>query len=115
MAHIPTMTRGDTQPDLAVTISDTRASADFSVLVASDCRIQVERDGILIVDSPATAITIAADNKSAIVSRPWGVGETDIAGRLWVQVEVNWPGAKPQTFPDDGPLRLDIGRAPGDP
>lgn len=115
MVHIPMMTRGDVEPPLAVTISDSRAAADFSVLTASDCRIQVEHDGVLIIDDPADSIEVASDNKSAIVRRAWGAGETDTAGRFWVRIEVNWPGGKPQTFPDDAPLRLDIGRAPGDP
>lgn len=107
----PTLVRGDTQPALSMTISDAREEADFSTITAGDVVIQIEQGGTLIVDGPCDTIKPAADNKSAIVSRAWAAGDTDIAGRCWVTAVVTPWG---QTFPDDGPLRLDITRRPGD-
>lgn len=111
MPHIPTLTRGDTTPALAVTISDTRADADFSTLTPADVIVKVEQGGTIIAEGPATTVTPAGDAKSAVVKRPWGAGETDVAGRCWVTVYVTpWD----QTFPEDSALRLDIVRAAGD-
>lgn len=109
-----TMKRGDLKPDLEITISDARASADFSTVAASACRIIGEMDGVVVLNDTADTITVAADNKSATVKRAWAAGETDTAGRLWLAVEVDWGAGAPQTFPRAGSLYLDIERDLGD-
>lgn len=114
MDEIPTITRGNLEPPLAMTISDARADADFSTITASACRFTVEQGGVLIIDDVATSVTPAADGKSAVVRRAWGIGETDIVGRCWVTCNVAWTASREQTFPDEGPLRLDIVPAAGD-
>lgn len=115
MEEIRTLVRGSTEPDLEITITDSRQNADFTGLTAGACRVLVEQDGVLIVDDTADDVDVAPDGKSAVVKRAWGFGETDVAGRCWVSVEVEWAPDRTQTFPDEGPLRLDIGRAPADP
>jgi hypothetical protein len=111
VSEVPTIVRGDTQPGLGVTISDARETADFSTLTPADVRIKVEQGGEVIVDAVADTIVPAGDNKSAVVRRAWGPADTAEAGRCWVTVYVvPWD----QTFPADGPMRIDITRAPGD-
>lgn len=109
-----TMVRGSLKPDLAVTISDTSLDATFAGLTTADMWVNIEQGGIVLSRSRPSSVVIAADNKSALVKRAWGATETATAGRLWVSVEVDWPGAKPQTFPASGALRIDVDRAPGD-
>jgi hypothetical protein len=111
MHDIPTLVRGSTSPALTLTISDSAADADFSGLVPGDVKVQVELAGELIVDDFATAVVPAQDGKSATVVRNWAAGETDEPGRYWVTAYVV---PFDQSFPDDGPLRLDVVRAPGD-
>lgn len=112
MTYIPQITRGDMAPDLELRIADSRSDANFGTLTPADVRFTVEQNGFLIVDDePATAVVPDPGNKSAIVRRAWGAGETDTSGRCWVTVRVvPWD----QTFPDEGPLRLDIARQLGD-
>lgn len=109
------MKRGDLKPDLEVIIGDDDAEADFSTLTAGACAIVVEQDNDVIVDDAADSIAVAPGNKTAILKRAWETGETDRDGRHWVQVRVTWPDGDIQYFPEDGALRLDIERAPGDP
>ncbi len=114
MTDHPQIARGDLKPDIVMTISDARQDADFSILTASDVRIVGEMEDAVIFDSTVDSITPAQDNKSAILRRAWATGDTDEAGVLWVRAIVSWPGAKPQSFPRTGPLRIDIGRSAGD-
>lgn len=108
---MPSMVRGDRTPDILITISDARSEADFSTLQAQDVVVKVEQNGALIVDDQCDSIVVSEDNHSADVRRAWADGETDAIGRCWVSVYVvPWD----QTFPDDGPLRFDVGRAAGD-
>lgn len=111
MSHIPTRRRGDTAPPLNVTISDDADEADFSTLTAADVMIHVELDGTKVIEDPASDVTPAVDGKSATVVRNWADGDLDTIGRYWISIYVTpWD----QTFPDDGPLRLDVVRAAGD-
>lgn len=111
MSHIPTRRRGDTAPALNVTISDDGDEADFSTLTAADVIVMVEREGVLVIEDQASGYTAAPDTKSATVVRNWEDGDLDIVGRYWISLYVTpWD----QTFPDDGPLRLDVVRAAGD-
>jgi hypothetical protein len=111
---IPTMVRGSLKPDLTVSVSDTAASANFGAVTKNEVTVICEVDGEIVATGHPDTYTPAGDNKSATVVRAWVAGETDNAGRMWVSVRIDWPTAKPQTFPHDGPLRLDIVRAAGD-
>lgn len=111
MSDVPIRRRGDSNPPLDITISDTRATADFSTLGPTDVKVMVELAGEVIVNDFIDNITPAQDGKSARVVRNWEATDLDTAGRHWVTVYVvPWD----QSFPDDGPLRLDVTRAPGD-
>jgi hypothetical protein len=109
-----TMVRGSRKPDLEIHIGDADGEADFSPLTTADVRIRAEMDGSLLFDDTVDEITAAADGKSAVVRRVWAVDDTDTVGRMWIAVIVDWGSGYSQLFPSDGPLRLDIVRAPGD-
>lgn len=111
---IPTITRGDIKPALTITISDARDTANFGAVAKSAVRVVGEMDGIVVFNDEPDEYTPSPDGKSATLKREWRTADTDEAGRMWVSVIVTWPTASPQTFPDDGPIRIDIGRAPGD-
>lgn len=112
---VSVIARGDLKPRLEITIGDAAGIADFGAITAADVRIVAEQDGVVIVDSAPNSITPSTDGHSATVIRQWQAGETDAIGRMWISVVVKWPDAAyPQTFPDDGPLRLDVRRNAGD-
>lgn len=110
----PTMTRGDLKPDLTVDIGDALGIADFSAIDETMVQVSVVQGTVALVLAQPTAFTPSDDGKTARVVRAWEAGETDAVGRCWVNVIVAWPAGKPQHFPEDTPLRLDIRPAPGD-
>lgn len=114
MAEVAQITRGDEDPDLVITIGDSRADADFSWLTTDACRIIGEMNGTVVLDDAPDLVTPAADGKSAVLRRSWGPGETAVAGRMYIVAKVTAPDGRPQTFPRKSSLRLDIRRAPGD-
>lgn len=109
-----TMVRGSLKPDLEIVITDAAGAATFTGVSASDVTVIGEQNGQIVMSGQPDTFTPSPDGKSATVKRAWHLGETDNQGRMWVTVRVNWPGTKPQTFPDDAGLRLDITRAAGD-
>lgn len=106
--------RGDRKPDLQVTLSDAASAATFASVTPSMVRVVAEMDGLRVIDAQPDSVTPSVDGKTAVVKRAWADGDTDEVGRMWITVVVTWPGADPQSFPADGPLRLDIARAAGD-
>jgi hypothetical protein len=108
------MIRGSLKPDLSITIADASADANFAGVTADMVTVTLEQHGAIVAEGPPDTVTPAAGGKSAVVKKAWGPTDTSTPGRMWVSVTVDWPGDKPQTFPADGPLRLDIIHAPGD-
>ena len=109
-----TMTRGDLLPDVLITIADARSSADFSTLTTSQVLIVGEVNGTVKFSDNPVSVTPAPDGKSAVLRYAWAPGDTDTAGRMYIWAVVTWNGSRPQTFPDDRPLFIDIKPAPGD-
>lgn len=109
-----TMVRGSRKPDLEIVCADAAGEADFNAITLADVSVRAEMDGLLLFDGPATAYVPAADGKSAVVRRVWAAEDTDLVGRMWIAVVIQWGTGYAQLFPSDGPLRLDIVRAPGD-
>lgn len=114
MSDVPEIVRGDRKPDLEVTIGDAAGDAVFTGLDASKVRLVAEQNGIVVINDNVDSVTPATDGKSAVVHRAWGSGETDVPGHMWLSIVVAWTVGEVQTFPADGPLRLDITRAAGD-
>jgi hypothetical protein len=102
------MAQGDTKPDLEIRLSDGRGDVDFNE--AASYTFVLEQEAEVIVRGGPQVIEVSSDKKSVTLRRLWGVGETNTPGRIWVSVEVLWADNRVQTFPDEGPLRLDIAR-----
>lgn len=103
-----TMVRGSLKPDLEIVCADDAGEADWASLSASDVAFIAYQNDQLLFDVPADSITVAPDGNSITARHIWDAGETAAVGRIWVEVEVDWGTSRTQTFPNDGPLRLDI-------
>lgn len=84
------MYRGDLKPDLEITLTDDRTPVNLTT--AASIRVIGTRNGTVAFDRAATG------NTAGVIVMPWQTGDTSTVGRISVEVEVTWPGAKPQTF-----------------
>lgn len=84
------MYRGDLKPDLTITCSDDGQPVDLTTAVG--VRVIGVRGSIVAFDRTVTG---GADG---VVTMEWQAEDTATPGRLLVEVEVMWPGSKPQTF-----------------
>jgi hypothetical protein len=93
------MATGDLEPDLEVTLYGVDATT------ASSIRVLGRRaDNDIIFDrAPTTTTLVGSDTK---VTMAWVDGDTDDRGRIQIEVEVTWPGVRPQTFRPDGGVDL---------
>lgn len=92
------MYTGDLEPDLEVTLSSTTQAVDIDD--AASIRIIGKRGGDIIFDRTPDEVAVVDDN--SVVTMEWVDGDTDEIGRISVEVEVTWPGTRPQTFRADG-------------
>lgn len=92
--------RGDLLPEWSVTLTDDKVPIDLTT--AASIRVIGTRAGVVVIDQTVTG------NASGVITMPWPAGSTDVAGLIQFEVEVTWPGAKPQTFPPSGYLSTRI-------
>lgn len=85
------MFRGDLKPDLSITCYDGADPVNLST--ASTVKVIGVRDGVALFNRAATSA--GADG---VVTMEWQAGDTSTVGQIAVEVEVTWPGGKPQTF-----------------
>lgn len=86
--------RGDLLPAWKATLFDGATAVDLTA--ASSIRVLFIRPG----GSPRT-ITGVTGTALGVVTVPWDPTDTATTGDLLAEVEVTWPGSKPQTFPPD--------------
>lgn len=86
-----TMFRGDLKPDLRIALTDGGTAVDLTTATA--VKVIGQLDG-----SPL--FSRAADSATAdgVVTMSWQSADTATTGQIAVEVEVTWPGSKPQTF-----------------
>lgn len=97
------MYTGDDKPDLEITLSS--PDEIVNTATATSVRIIGKRAGTIVFDrAPNTDIQV--DDKS-VVTMEWQDGDTDEPGRITIEVEVTWPGAKQQTFRANGGVDVD--------
>lgn len=100
------MKQHDLKPDLRITLSDDDGLADFNntaTSTAADYRIIGRQGGVVIIDGqPGTVDVDSEDDSVVVLTREWEAGDTDEWGEILFEVEVMWPGGRPQTFPDGG-------------
>lgn len=97
-----TMKAHDTAPDLSITLTDNGAVVDLTP--ATSIKIIASMRGAPVFSRIVTGTALG------VVTMAWQPADTAAAGMLDIEVEVDWPGspAKPQTFPPDGVLRVNI-------
>ena len=102
-----TMSTGDLKPDLEVTLSSPDEAVDVSTATA--VRVIGKQAGAILFDRDlADGVTAVAVGDTSVVTMEWEAGDTDVPGRIYVEVEVTWPGTLPQTFRlDDDGVRLE--------
>ena len=92
--------RGDLLPQWRATLYDGEAVAGNEVDLSPATAV------VLIAKNEAGTVVInrraaTSYNASGVVTMDWQVADTATAGVLAFEVEVMWPGSKPQTFPVD--------------
>jgi hypothetical protein len=104
------MYTGDLKPDLDVVLSNPDSPVDVSS--ASNIRIMGRRGDTLLFDRSPDETDTTGD--TSVVTMYWVDGDTDTIGRIQIEVEVTWPGLKPQTFRADGGVDIhsDFDRLP---
>lgn len=90
--------RGDLEPPLVADLydedPDTGTRTPLDVTGAASIRIlgQVDGEEELRFDRAPTTVD------GATVTLEWEDGDTDQVGEVTVEIEVTWPGGRPQTF-----------------
>lgn len=92
------MRRGDLKPDLVLYLDDD--SGPIPVSIAVSASIVAWKNGALLFKRNAV---IAEDGQ---VTYEWQVGDTSTPGTLTVEVEIIWPGNKPQTIRAAGVVKI---------
>jgi hypothetical protein len=94
--------RGDLKPDLIITCTSDGAVPDFTT--ATTVQVVCRREGA----AAALFTRNATGNALGQVTYAWQSGDTDTVGRLLFEVIATWPGTKPQRFPANSYLPVDI-------
>lgn len=95
--------RNDLLPDLVVTLLDGTTPVNLTAAVSVRF-VMSNRTGVK-VDEPM-AVT---DATAGEVTYSWQPGDTDTKGLFNAEIEVMWPGDKPQTFPAEGYFQVAVG------
>lgn len=102
MAVKKRMYTGDLKPDYVVELSDLNADGvadpDFDLSLATEVRV-VGKILLPNADSSVPLFNRAATGvNGATVTMFWEASDTSRVGLISTEVEVMWPGSKPQTF-----------------
>lgn len=88
--------RGDLLPAWTVTLTDGGAAVNLTT--ASSITVKgYKPDG-------TTFSRAVTGDANGVITMAWLATDTENVGDLLTEVEVIWPGSKPQTFPADGYL-----------
>ena len=93
-----TMYTGDLEPDLEVTLASSGGAVDITTAVS--VRVIGRRGEDIIFDRAPSSTAVVG--QTSVVTMSWVDGDTDDIGRIQIEVEVTWPGTRPQTFRADG-------------
>ena len=92
------MFRGDLKPDYRVRLTftdpDSGVTGPVNLTTALSIRVIGRISGAVVINRTEGVVGTPA----GVVTMPWLAGETDTVGILESEVEVMWPGNKPQTF-----------------
>ena len=107
-----TIKQNDLEPPLRMTLVD-RDGARVDLTNAEFVRFIMARRGVNKVDREIDVIAdqgVGNEETWGDIELHWQAGETDTRGEYSVEVEVTWPGDRPQTFPESGYERIRIVR-----
>lgn len=90
------MFTGDLKPDLSITLS---ADSAVDARDALSIRVIGTRGATILFDRPIQPADVTFTGGKSYFVMEWQAGDTDRPGLINGQVEVMWPGDKPQTFP----------------
>lgn len=82
--------RGDLKPDLVVTLTD--GGVPINLTSAASIRLIGTRLGVVVID------VLVTGTSQGVVTYLWAEQDTAVIGDIDIEVEVMWPGDKPQTF-----------------
>ncbi len=94
--------RGDLKPDLVITCTSDGAVPNFTT--ATTVQVVCRREGAAVALFTRTATGDALGK----VTYVWQAGDTDTVGRLLFEVVATWTGSKPQRFPANSYLPVDV-------
>lgn len=92
------MRRGDLKPDLIIDLTD--EGLVMPTTTASSISVVGAQNGAFLFKRPAVS------DADGMVRMEWTAPDTDTPGTIVVEVELVWPGAKPQTIRPDGVVKI---------
>lgn len=92
------MFQHDLKPDLRIRCLDGTTPVDLTSVTAIKV-VGVKGGAVIFSRGVADGVTGDADGWATM---PWQALDTAEPGRIFVEVEVTWPGDKPQTFRPSG-------------
>lgn len=96
------MKRHDLWPPVEATLEDASGPVDLTGATVKFIMSDMNRN--LIVDASAVIV----DAGTGKVKYEWQSGDTDTVGNFHGEFEVTWDGGKPQTFPNEGFIKIKI-------
>lgn len=92
------MRRGDLKPDLLIDLFD--ADGPIPISTATTVNVVARQNGALLFKRAVSGST------DGLVTMEWQATDTDVAGTITVEVEIVWPGNKPQTIRPAGVVKV---------
>jgi hypothetical protein len=95
------MKKGDLLPALVINCTSNGTAVDLTGASSVQVICRNEAGTTIFTRS-------AAGTAQGVVTYTWQVGDTTTVGRMLFEVLVTWPGSKPQHFPANSQLPVDI-------
>lgn len=98
----------DLEPAFAATLyngTDELTRTPVDLTTATSVVFILKRKGTIIINRRAMSVVSAV---AGTVSMPWQAGDTSNTGAHQAEIEVTWPGTRPQTFPANGTITIFI-------
>lgn len=100
--HRIPMKRHDLEPALVLRVLTGDAPQDISE--ATSARLIVSNRLGVKINAAMEILDDGTEEMRGLVRYSWVSGDTDTPGDFKTEVEVTWPGSRPQTFPSEGYL-----------
>lgn len=97
----------DLLPEMVITLLDNDAAVDLTNAVSARLLMRNLVAGLK-VDAPVSILDQSVTANKGRVVYTWTGTDTDTVGVFKAEVEVIWPGPKPQTFPGDSYFQIKV-------